>query len=234
MILATFILAMSLPAAEEINRLTAEEQAAGWRLLFDGASARGWLEVTGAAVQAASWTVDDGCLKALRNPDGEQDIRTVESFRNFELQFDWKLLKGGNSGVKYLVQRTDRWQKAGRKGYEARARGLEYQLVDDAGSRRQGCHPHHRRARIPACRRGGPPAAARRVQSSRIVVRGEHVEHWLNGVRVLQFTLSQPEAVQVLRNNLRADGPFLRESPICLQNHTPPVWFRNMKIRRLE
>jgi hypothetical protein len=229
------ILAALVPAASaDMNHLTAEERAAGWTLLFDGATTRGWLEVTGGPLQAASWTVEDGCLKALPNLQGKQDIRTTESYRSFELQFEWRLVKNGNSGVKYLVQRTDRWQKKGRTSYEARARGLEYQLVDDASADAKDA------TRITASLYSGlaPKGAVSKplgeFNQSRIVVRGEHVEHWLNGVKVLEFQISQPEVAQVLRNSQRTAGPIVRESPICLQNHTPPVWFRNIKIRRID
>ena len=233
--ITTLILVMLAPAAVgDVNHLTAEERAAGWTLLFDGVSTRGWLEVTGAPLQAASWTVEDGCLKALPNSDGKQDIRTVDCFHNFELQFEWKLQKNGNSGVKYLVQRIDRWQKNGRKGYEAQARGLEYQLVDDTSA--DAKDPTRITASLYSAL--APKGAASRplgeFNQSRIVVRGEHVEHWLNGVKVLEFKLSQPEAVKVLRNNQRTAGPFVRESPISLQNHTSPVWFRSIKVRQLD
>ncbi len=234
LMLMGFALLILAPAASgDVNQITAEERAAGWTLLFDGVSTRGWVEVTGAPLPAASWTVEDGCLKALPNPDGKQDIRTVESYRSFELQFEWKLLKDGNSGVKYLVQRTDRWQKKGRKGYEARARGLEYQLVDDASA--DAKDPTRITASLYSALapKGAAPRPLGEFNESRIVVRGEHVEHWLNGVKALEFELSQPEATQVLRNCQGTAGPFLRESPISLQNHTSPVWFRNLKIRRL-
>src|ERR1039458_4889815 len=101
----TLILAILLPAAaENVNRLTPDEQAAGWTLLFDGVGTGGWLEATGLAFPTTAWTVEDGCLKGFLNRDGIQDIRTVGSYRSFELQFEWKILKDSNSGVKYLVQ----------------------------------------------------------------------------------------------------------------------------------
>src|SRR5437868_6781162 len=77
------------------NRLTDAERRAGWRLLFDGSTTGGWVEITGKPFPA-SWTIEDGCLKTIVRKDGFQDIRTVESFRFFELQFDWKLLADGN------------------------------------------------------------------------------------------------------------------------------------------
>src|SRR5438270_4668361 len=105
--------------ASEPNRLSDDEQHAGWRLLFDGCTTAGWVEVTGKPFPKC-WTVEDGSLKSIVRTDGAQDIRTTDSFRSFDLQFDWKLLAGGNSGIKYLVQRVDEWtNKAGR---QARAR----------------------------------------------------------------------------------------------------------------
>ena len=207
------ILLMLAPAAADINHLTAEERAAGWTLLFDGVSTYGWLEVTGAPLQATSWVVEDGCLKALPNRDGGQDIRTVDSYGSFELRFEWKLLKSGNSGVKYMVQRTDRWQKKGRKGYEARARGLEYQLVDDASA--DAKDPTRITASLYSALapNGAVPKPLGEFNQSRIVVRGEHVEHWLNGVKALEFQLSQPEAIQVLRNSQRLGRPFRPRKP---------------------
>ena len=99
----------------------------GWHLLFDGSTTQGWLEVTGQPFPSECWTVEDGCLKAFPGPKGNQDIRTVAAYSSFEFQFAWRILKGGNSGVKYLVQNFDRWTNA--QGLQARARGPEYQLV---------------------------------------------------------------------------------------------------------
>src|SRR5207248_2242685 len=99
-----FLIVASVAAAGEPNRLTDAERQQGWRLLFDGATTAGWEEITGKPFPANCWTVEDGSLKALVRTDGFQDIRTKEAFHGFELQFEWKLLKGGNSGVKYLIE----------------------------------------------------------------------------------------------------------------------------------
>ena len=113
----------------EPNQLTPRERAAGWRLLFDGKTTDGWLEITGKPFPTNCWTIENGCLKAIPRKDGFQDIRTKETFREFELEFDWMLQADGNSGVKYLVQKVDEW--VNKEGRQARARGLEYQLADD-------------------------------------------------------------------------------------------------------
>src|SRR5579863_10172384 len=99
-------------------RLGAQDQS--WHPLFDGSTSKGWVEVTGKPFPTHSWAIEDGCLKALPRTDGFEDIRTVESFKSFELQFEWKLAKLGNSGVKYLIQRTEDWTN--KDGRQARAR----------------------------------------------------------------------------------------------------------------
>jgi hypothetical protein len=205
-----------------------------WRSLFDGSTSKGWVEVTGKPFPTHSWTIEDGCLKALVRTDGFEDIRTVETFKSFELQFEWKLAKLGNSGVKYLIQRVEEWtNKEGRQG---RARGLEYQLVDldspDASDP----------TRITGALYSllAPANANWRIavfNESRLIVRGDHVEHWLNGTRVLSYETTNPAVQSALRKMLPKDaGPetsLIRESSISLQNHSSEVWFRNIKIRAL-
>src|SRR5437764_67916 len=91
------LIALSAARAAEPNRLTDAERQQGWRLLFDGKTTAGWEEITGKPFPTNCWTVEDGSLKSLVRSDGFQDIRTKESFGSFELQFEWKLLSGGNS-----------------------------------------------------------------------------------------------------------------------------------------
>jgi hypothetical protein len=228
--------ALPVAQAAEPNQLTAEERRAGWRLLFDGTTSAGWLEVTGKPFPTTCWTIENGCLKALVRTDGFQDIRTAETFRRFDLQFDWMLKADGNSGVKYLIQNVDEW--VNQAGRQARARGLEYQLADnhneDAASdpRRMAGALYSLLAPLP-----GTQPKIGEFNHSRLLVDGRHVEHWLNGVKVVEFETTTPEVQKLLRAALPkgsgAATPLAAASPISLQNHASETWFRSIKIRVL-
>jgi hypothetical protein len=223
---AFLLLALPLGAAEP-NTLTAEERAAGWRLLFDGRTAAGWLEVTGKPFPA-SWVVEDGCLRALE-VGSKQDLRTEAVYRYFELSFEWKIEAKGNSGVKYLVQKTDEWTNA--TGRQARARGLEYQIFDDAGAAlkpEQNCGALYG-VRAPSARPARPPG---QFNESRIVVRRGRIEHWLNGLKVVESVTPDPEISAMLSRY--ADGGAVKdETYLSLQNHGGLARFRNLKLRVL-
>lgn len=229
------LIALSMASGAEPNRLTDAERRQGWRLLFDGETATGWEEITGKPFPDC-WTVEDGSLKALVRTGGFQDIRTRETFRSFDLHFDWKILKDGNSGVKYLIQKVDEWTNAA--GRQARARGLEYQLADDTNPdaasdpRRVAGSLYSLIAPVPRI----PPRIGE-FNRSRLLVDGHHVEHWLNGTRVVEFDTGEAEVQKLQRSNLpkgsAANAPLLETSPISLQNHSSETWFRNIKIRVL-
>lgn len=214
---AQLFVAWGLAASATTNQLTPEEKAAGWELLFDGRTTSGWLEVTGLPFPRSSWKIDGGCLKAFPNPSGFQDIRTAGAYRSFDLRFEWKIAANGNSGVKYFIHKAERWRTRRRRGYQARARGAEYQLVDD----RRG--QAFDTARTSGALYGvlGPTLNAARpagnFNESRILVQGRHVEHWLNGSKVLEYD---------------AEAPV--ESFLALQNHNSEAWFRNIKVLRLK
>ena len=222
--------------AAEPNQLTEAERRDGWRLLFDGKTSVGWVEVTGKPFPTNCWTIDKGSLKALVRTDGFQDIRTVESFRSFDLEFDWMLLADGNSGVKYLIQKVDEW--VNQAGRQARARGLEFQLADSHNSDAAG---DPRRLAGSLYSLIAPPLTVKpkigEFNHSRLLVEGRHVEHWLNGEKVVEFETSAPEVQKLLRANLpkgsSAATPLVEYSPISLQNHSSETWFRNIKIRVL-
>lgn len=193
--------------------------ASGWTLLFDGHTTTGWSEITGAAFPP-SWTVEDRALKTIAGLSAFQDIRTADTFTSFEFAFEWKIAPHGNSGVKYRIERVDKWKSRTGKGDHARARGPEYQLVDDAanqdalvGPTRQTAALYGKMAPAP-----GHNRPAGEWNESRLVVRGNHVEHWLNGALVLSF--EAPEAATA--------------SPIVLQNHDSEAWFRCLKVRRYD
>ena len=199
-----------------------------WKSLFDGKTAAGWLEITGKPFPD-SWTIEDGCLKTVLRPGGNQDIRTTEVYRNFELEFEWKMKADGNSGVKYVVQKIDEWTN--KDGRQARARGLEYQLADD----------HNPDAASDPSRVAGAlysviapkPHVTPKISEfniSRIVVDGGRVEHWLNGMRVVEFRVTDA-AVQKHLRELRKGSDLVEESPISLQHHGSEVWFRAIRVR---
>jgi hypothetical protein len=234
--LVLLMVATHLGSSEEPNRLSAAERAAGWRLLFDGRTTGGWIEITGKPFPSNCWTVDDGSLKALVRQDGFQDIRTTEAFGSFELQFDWKILEKGNSGVKYLIQRVDEWTNAA--GRQARARGLEYQLADDANED-AASDPRRVAGSLYSLIAPAPPIRPRigQFNHSALIVRGRHVEHWLNGTKVVEFDTSDAAVQKLLRSDLpkggAGDAPLTQRSPISLQNHSSEAWFRNIKVRPL-
>jgi 3-keto-disaccharide hydrolase len=200
-------------------------------VLFDGKTPAGWLEVTGLEFPTESWHIGDGCLRAVNSGRGYRDIRTEAVFGSFEFQFDWKIEPGGNSGVKYLVQKTDRWTNA--IGLQARARGLEFQLVDNRSP--DGSTPNKSCGSLygviaPARDAARPPGE---FNHATLVVRGTHVEHWLNGVKVVEFETGDPAVRKVLADAAGKNTP-VSESFISLQNHGTPVWFRNLNLRRIE
>lgn len=230
------LMALSTVQGAEPNRLTDAERQQGWRLLFDGETTAGWEEITGKPFPMNCWTVEDGSLKALVRSNGFQDIRTTESFRFFDLQFDWKLLKEGNSGVKYLVQRVEDWSNAA--GRQARARGLEYQLAGD-GNADADSDPRRAAGSLYSLLAPFPRIAPRtgEYNRSRLLVNGHHIEHWLNGTKVVEFDTAATEVQNLLRSYLpkgtAAGAPLIDVSPISLQNHGSEAWFRNIKIRTL-
>lgn len=235
---AALLFLLSLTTQAEQNQLTPEEKAAGWQLLFDGKTSAGWMEVTGLPFPS-TWRVEDGCLRTVPTPGGgaNQDIRSVATFRSFELRFDWKIARGGNSGVKYMVQKTDRWQRKGVDGLEGRARGFEYQLLDDALADEVKKDSTRGTASLYSYLATSPIVTAEPelFHESRIIVRGDHVEHWYDGARVLSFSLTDPGGAGKAVKTLQVPGePWKLDTMIALQNHGTVVWFRNLKIRRLD
>jgi len=212
------------------NTLSADEKAAGWKLLFDGQSLTGWRpygKPQGKANIGPGWKVEGGVLKKLGGQRGG-DIITEAAFDDFELSWEWRLAKGANNGVKYLVTE----QRPGAPGHE-------YQMIDDLDSKQAGLAPKHRTASfydvLPTAVKP-PLRPAGEWNESRIVIRGNLVEHWLNGEKVLSYELGS-EAVKaaVGESKFRKYPDFgtkLR-GHILLTDHNDEAWYRNIKIREL-
>src|SRR5689334_11592254 len=171
-------------AAAPANTLTTKEKAAGWKLLFDGKSTKGWRAFKNGTFPADHWVAKDGTLECV---GGKRvtDIVTEDQFDNFEFSWEWKITPAGNSGVKYLVD--EEMSKKPSDGV-----GFEYQILDDDK------HPdaHHGKD---GNRTAGslydliPAAKDKKLNpvgewnESRLVVDGNHVEHWLNGMKVVSY-----------------------------------------------
>lgn len=215
------------------NLLLPGEQEAGWRLLFDGHGFDGWRNFRKAGVVADRWAVEEGCLH-LYGPNSSRKIRgdliTTESFANFEFAFEWLAGPGVNSGVKYLIDE-----------YFAPSKGpvsFEYQLMVEEDPAKPKRKPIHGAGAlydmIPP--NGGVLRPAGMFNDSRIVVRGMHVEHWLNGVKVLEFNrASAPFRELVAKSKFRQWPGFgLNASGhIGLQDHGGEIWFRRLRVRLL-
>lgn len=212
--------------AQEPNQLSEQDKAAGWRLLFDGKTTQGWRAFKKTTFPSQNWAVEEGWLRCLGKGGG--DIITEEQFEEFELEWEWKLSPGGNSGVKYFV-------------VESRGPvGHEYQIIDDAR------HPDGRLAdgkRVTAAfydvLKTQVPTLLKepgQVNQSRIRVKGSQVEHWLNGQKVLEYEAGSKEVLEAVAKSKFKNTPGFgtrMKGHILLQDHNDPVWYRNVRIRDL-
>jgi hypothetical protein len=224
-VVLAFLPALALSQGEAPhNTLTAAEKAAGWRLLFDGKTLNGWREFKKTTI-GPGWQVADGVL-TLAQPDKADDIITSGKYANFDLQFDWKIGQNGNSGVYYHVI------EAGDHGYES---GPEYQLLDNA----HGEPPLQRAGSL-----FGLYAPSQDVTKpvgefnhSRLVVDHDHVQHWLNGVKVAEYVLDSPDFKARVAGTKFARWPLFATADtgyISLQDHESVVAFRDIKIKSLD
>ena len=209
-----------------VNTLTAAERAAGWRLLFDGHSTVGWRGWKMDTIPSG-WGVREGELTRVRPA---ADIITTDKFKNFELTLEWNIAKNGNSGIFYRAS-----EDPGDNAIYWSA--PEMQVLDDAG------HPDGQ-SRLTAAGSdyGLYPSPAGVVKPAgqwnkvRLVVNGTHVEHWLNGVKVVEYELLSPDWEAKVKASKFADHPRYGRNPegyIGLQEHEFRVAFRNIKIRVL-
>jgi len=225
------------------NGLSAAERAQGWRLAWDGRTTQGWRGAHKTAFPATGWKIAHGELSVIETGGAESasggDIVTEEQFSAFEFQLEFKVPPGGNSGVKYFVT------EQGRIGNSAL--GLEFQILDDE------LHPDAKKGRdgnrtlgslydlIPRGKMPGGLAVVPRInewQHARIVVRPDNrVEHWLNGIKVLEYHRGGAafrEAVAMSKFKDTPEFGLAKEGRILIQDHGNAVHFRSIKVRPLK
>lgn len=228
------------------NVLSTAEQKDGWQLLFDGRTLTGWHALGFGYMPSGLWTVEDGAIKHLEKrkgavqADGQPlvgfDLISNSAYQDFELSWEWKISVAGNSGVKYNVSEDLSTTMEPRHA----AKGWEYQMIDDARNEDNKLATHRSGALYDMI----APNAAKRVwpagewNRSRLVFRGNHGEHWLNGARVVSFELGTPAFDSAFAQSKYAKYPpwfpVRRLGRIVLQDHDDVVWFRDIKIRLLK
>jgi hypothetical protein len=216
----------------DLNTLTPDETAAGWKLLFDGSTPNGWRAYAHQDFPSPRWAVKDGCLCVDTSADrASSDLVTTEKFGDFDLKFQWRISSGGNSGVKYMVHEG----KSGRAGV-----GYEYQVLDDEKNEDGHNGASHMAGAVyflfaPNDQKHLKPVGE--FNDSEIVVHGNHVEHWLNGAKIVEFELASPELKEAIAKskfkNIKGFGDKI-PTVILLQDHGSDVWFRNIKIHPLD
>lgn len=212
--------------AQEHNTLTKKERKAGWQLLWNGRDLSGWKSNSPNGDMNKGWKAVDGELVIMAR-SGAGDIITEKRYHDFELSIDFKITEGANSGIKYFI---------GENG----SIGCEFQILDDENhpDAKMGFNGNRRLGSlydlIPAD--GWALVAKRDWNTARIVVRGNHVEHWLNGVKILEYeknndmwdTIVSHSKFAKVENFAGGDGGH-----ILLQDHYDEVHYRNLKIREL-
>ncbi|MBT8184970.1 MAG: DUF1080 domain-containing protein [Eudoraea sp.] len=223
------------------NKLTPDETRKGWRLLWDGKTTNGWRGAKLEKFPEKGWEIKDGLLTVLSSGGYESrnggDIVTTDAFSNFELSVDFKITEGANSGIKYFVD-------ADLNKGEGSAIGLEFQVLDDEkhpdakegknGNRTVGSLYDLIRAENKGNSRGKNFKGVGNWNNARIVVKGGHVEHWLNHVKVVEFDrFSQIFRALVEKSKYEKWEDFgrLAQGLILLQDHGDEVSFKSIKIR---
>lgn len=214
--------------AQDLNKLSKKEKKEGWELLFNGKNLDGWKKFQGAEV--SGWKVIDGILNNSGvGSDHGGDIITVEQFADFELYLEWKIAPKSNSGIFIRVQEGDT-----KKIYET---APEYQLLDDKGWPTKLDDSQYSGANYAMHKPVG--AKVNPIDdwnTTRIVVNGGHVQHFLNGNKVVEYELWTNEWKELKSNCKWKDKPLYgmsKKGHIGLQDHGGLTQFRNIKIRKL-
>ncbi|WP_051670079.1 3-keto-disaccharide hydrolase [Bryobacter aggregatus] len=240
-----------------------------WKSLFDGKSFAGWRDVRTLQVPGNGWTIEDGAIHSTSKPWINEDLFSLGEYTDFELEFEWKVSPRGNSGVKYRLQDavflneslprpSKKFEDTLRDEYERhpsdRAKlkpnehgqlytvAFEFQLIDDnnysyklkdnqqTGALYSFIKPSQLVSKKPG-----------EWNTAKLVVKGDHVEHWVNGVKVVDASLKSPVIAEGAKARWGDTHPVYKllteqpkkKSPILLQNHGDEAWFRNLRVRSL-
>lgn len=212
--------------AATIPALSVDEQNAGWKLLFDGKTFNGWRGFKMDRVPEGWRITKKGEL--YFKPKGNGDIMTVDEFGDFELKLEWKISKGGNSGILFRVTEDDEfsWKT-----------GPEMQVLDNT-RHKDGLDPRTSAGSNYALH--GPAREVTReageYNEARIIAKANHIEHWLNGVKIVEYEIGSPDWEALVAQSKFATMPKYgrnRKGHIVLQDHGNKVWYRNIRIRLL-
>jgi hypothetical protein len=216
------------------NTLSEQEKLEGWELLFDGTSLNGWHSF-GTQTVGARWKVADGTIMldpSTPKPEGEvdSDIATANEYGDFELRLEWKIDTCGNSGIIYRATEAPKYKTA----WET---GPEMQLQDDQCDPARNSEKHNVGDLYDVVVATNKPVKpALEWNEARVVAKGNHVEHWLNGNKILEAELGTDEwkkMVAASKWKAYPDFSLPRQGRIVLQEHGSRVWFRNVKIRKI-
>ena len=223
-----------------INTISPLEAKDGWKLLWNGKTTEGWRGARLSTFPDKGWSITDGILKVHKSGGAESsnggDIVTTKQYKNFMLKVDFKITKGANSGIKYFVDSEMN------KG-EGSAIGCEFQILDDEN------HPDAKLGvkgnrtlgslydLIPSDRSGNFNFDKNGFNTALVIVRGNKVEHWLNGVKVVEYERNTQMFNALVAYSKYKNWPNfgnLAEGNILLQDHGDEVFFKNIKIKELK
>ena len=225
-IITSLLIVLCVTSYCQLPQLSKKEKKNGWVLLFDGKTFNGWKSVNGKSLPEADWKIENGAI--VVNPNDKMvDLITEEEFSDFELSLDFKIAEGANSGIKYFI-------------LPGTSLGCEFQILDDEK------HPDAKMGKDGNRLQGGLYDLIRPITTKkdkpvgewnnmRIISKGSHVEHWLNGKKIVVYERgSDAFKALVAESKYKNDKMFATptQAPILLQDHGDVVSFRNIKIKK--